>query len=212
MAACEGSGDEPATQHGPSTPSIAVALGDFESRHLTAVWRSQPVLCECEIDSAQEPPGVNCALRAVDAIGHGRDVVKPLEIAGTAWGGLANQPGVDSVMCMPQRMIATAAAVLMCCVLVGCQTVIGGVDRVINTAVSPHGGTLAGSTVGEKVMLYDVAPLRMCSQMAPGRPYLQTSTKDYFEATGQRTRSARLAFFPDGRLLVAAAVEGHLIR
>jgi hypothetical protein len=112
---------------------------------------------------------------------------------------------------MSQRMIAAAAAVLMCCILVGCQTVIGGADRVINTAVSPDGRTLAGSTVGEKVMLYDVAPLRMRSQLAPGRPYLQTSTKDYFEATGRWTRSARLDFCPDGRLLVAAAVEGHLL-
>lgn len=110
-----------------------------------------------------------------------------------------------------QRKMGTVTAVLVAFVLAGCQTISSGVDRVMDIAASPDGRTLAGSTVGDKVLLYDAMPLRVRSQLAPGRPYLETSTRDYFEATGQWTRSARLAFSPDGRLLVAATVEGHVV-
>ena len=121
------------------------------------------------------------------------------------------QPAVEPLLEVAQRVMAAATGVLIGCVLAACQTISGGADRVINTAVSPDGRTLAASTVGEKVILYDIAPLRMRSQLAPGRPYLETSSRDYFEATGNWTRSARLAFSPDGRLLVAATVQGHLV-
>jgi len=110
-----------------------------------------------------------------------------------------------------QRKMGAVTAVFVACVLAGCQTMSGGVDRVMDIAASPDGRTLAGSTVGDKVILYDAMPLRVRSQLAPGRPYLETSTRDYFEATGQWTRSARLAFSPDGGLLVAAAMQGHLV-
>lgn len=138
-------------------------------------------------------------------------MAQEVQIVGRSKVSCQMQPAAEPLMKAAQRVTAAAMGVLIGCLLAGCQTISGGVDRVINTAVSPDGRTLAASTVGEKIILYDVAPLRMRTLLASGRPYLETSSREYFEATGEWTRSAPLAFSPDGRTLVAAGVDGHVV-
>ena len=136
---------------------------------------------------------------------------KELKIVGHSRASCPMQPAAEPSWKVTQRVAAAATGALVGCLLAACQTISGGIDRVINTAVSPDGRTLAASTVGEKIILYDVATLRMRKLLASGRPYRESSTREYFEATGEWTRSAPLAFSPDGSTLVAAGVDGHIV-
>jgi WD40 repeat protein len=101
------------------------------------------------------------------------------------------------------RLTAAASMVLIGCSLAACTSTPGrsrALDRVMSTAVSSDGRTLAASTVLDEVALFDLSPLRFRA--------LLTSQKVYAQ---EWYNSPPLAFSPDGRLLVGAGVAGHLI-
>jgi WD40 repeat protein len=93
--------------------------------------------------------------------------------------------------------------VLIVCSLAACTSTPGRwdtFDRVMSTAVSADGRTLAASTVLEEVAVFDLSPLRLRSVLTSEKVYKQEWYK-----------SPPLAFSPDGRLLVGAGVSGHLV-
>lgn len=90
----------------------------------------------------------------------------------------------------------------------------GGFDRVMNTAVSSDGKTLAASTVGEKVKLFDLVPLRVRSMLTP-EPLSERVRANEWRADAEGDDywmvSAPLAFSPDGGLLVAVGVDQNIV-
>ena len=112
------------------------------------------------------------------------------------------------------RIAAAAAIALIGCALAGCAGTPGRawpLWRVMATACSADGQTLAASTVSDEVALFDIAPLRFRTMLAPGaEPAVEAPRARQPPGPGSY-RSPPLAFSPDGKLLVGAGIAGYVV-